>query len=141
MAKMWDLLISKGMLALTFWNVMVCSTGLTFLEYKNNTELNIQKQIQEERIKEGKPPMENDQKPLKKLMKFYYGFATKFEAYWRVMKTNDYLVGILFSDYGEDPRINFNGTEWTTLFYYTMLERVAPEKYKADPIEFDHKNV
>ena len=43
LAKMWDLLISKGMLALTFWNVMVFGTGLTFLEYKNNTELNIQK--------------------------------------------------------------------------------------------------
>ena len=40
-AKMWDLLISKAMLALCFWNVMVAGTGLTFLEYKNNAELNM----------------------------------------------------------------------------------------------------
>ena len=75
------------------------------------------------------------------MMKFYYGFASKFEAYWRVMKTKDYFMGICFSDMGEDPRLNFNGTEWTTLYYYTMLEKVSPEKYKAETVDFDHKNV
>ena len=58
------------------------------------------------------------------MMKFYYGFASKFEAFWRVMKTKDYFMGIMFSDLGEDPRLNFNGNEWTTLYYNIMVEKI-----------------
>jgi palmitoyltransferase len=39
-AKMWDLLVSKAMLAMFIWNLNVASTGLTFLEYKNWTHRN-----------------------------------------------------------------------------------------------------
>ena len=70
-----------------------------------------------------------EKKPMKKLMKFYYGFATKIESYWRVLKTKDYFMGVLFTDWGEDERLTFNGTEWTTLYYYTCLEKVCPERY------------
>ena len=39
-AKMWDLLVSKAMLAMFIWNLNVGSTGLTFLEYKNHHHRN-----------------------------------------------------------------------------------------------------
>ena len=42
-ARMWDLLVSKAMLALFCWNMFAATTGLTFLEYKNQSELEAEK--------------------------------------------------------------------------------------------------
>jgi len=129
---MWDLLVSKAMLALFCWNIFVAASGLTFLEYKNMQELlaeNMRKKAEEEKPEEpvgaaSKGPLEEkkERKPIRKMMKFNYGFATKNESYTRVLKTDNYWLGMLFTDWFEDPKLRqFNGTEWTTLYYWTLM--------------------
>ena len=141
-ARMWDLLVSKAMLALFCWNIFVASTGLTFLEYKNQSELQTEKmrmqkeseqEVEEQTGAAAKGPQQDKKakKPVRKMMKFHYGFATKNESFTRILKTKNILLGMLFTDWFEDPKLQkFNGTEWTTLYYWTLLCEVNPDRYK-----------
>ena len=120
-AKMWDLLVSKAMLAMFLWTMFVSSTGLTFLEYKNWSTLNALARAKEAAVKAGnkEEKAKLHEKKIKNLMKFHYGFATKTESYQRIFKTDNIYLGFLFTDWAEDPKLQaFNGTEWTTLFYW-----------------------
>ena len=38
-------------------------------------------------------------------MKFHYGFATKNESYTRMLKTKNFILGMLFTDWFEDPKL------------------------------------
>ena len=78
-AKMWDLLVSKAMLAMFIWNLNVGSTGLTFLEYKNHHHRNGQERAKKAALERGESIAEF--KEMKNLMKFYYGFRTSTESY------------------------------------------------------------
>jgi hypothetical protein len=64
-------------------------------------------------------------------MKFYYGFVTKFESYAVLFRTNNYLLGMLFADWFEDPKLKLNGSEWTTLYYLPQFENLLPD-YKVE---------
>ena len=62
-------------------------------------------------------------------MKFYYGFESMHENVVRVLRTNNYVLGLLFIDWFEDPRLSFNGTEWSSFYYYTKICEVSDGTY------------
>jgi len=119
-AKFWDLLIGKAMMAFFGWNLYVASTGMTYIEYKNAIELTYEKaRAMNEPPKDSEAP-----KKVKKLMKFNYAFQTWIENLVRVFKSANPLYVFLFTDWGEDPDISFNGTEWTTFYYFGVLQDI-----------------
>ena len=69
------------------------------------------------------------------LLKFNYGFGTRHENVCRVLKTDNYVLGFLFSDWFEDPRLNFNGTEWSSFYYYNEICKVSEGGYSRE--EYD----
>ena len=107
------------MLAFFGWNGYVAMSGLTYLEYKNLLEkrvIKIDKPDQEG--KQDSAGAENTDKKYKNLLKFHYGFGTRHENIVRVLKTDNYVLGFLFIDWFEDPRLSFNGTEWSSFYYF-----------------------
>ena len=46
------------------------------------------------------------------------------ENVWRIAKTKNLLFAILFTTFGEDPDLEFNGTEWTVYYYYGQIQRL-----------------
>jgi hypothetical protein len=58
-------------------------------------------------------------------MKFHYGFSSHLENIWRVLKTKNLLFGVLFTTFGEDSRLEFNGTEWTVYYYFNEIIKVG----------------
>ena len=119
---MWDLLIGKAMMAFFGWNCYVAFTGLSYLEYKNLLEINARRSNAEANGKQLSPEdqLEENDKHLK-LVKFNFGFATRDENIVRVLKTTNYVVGFWFTDWGEDPLLAYNGTEWTTFWYFNQI--------------------
>ena len=63
------------------------------------------------------------------MLKFNYGFATWQENIARVLKTNNFVLGLLFIDWFEDPRLRFNGTEWSSFYYYSKICEVSDGAY------------
>mmetsp|Transcript_44675 Transcript_44675/g.59272 ORF Transcript_44675/g.59272 Transcript_44675/m.59272 type:complete len:81 (-) Transcript_44675:62-304(-) len=55
------------------------------------------------------------------MLKFNYGFATRHENVVRVLKTNNYVLGLLFCDLFEDENLAFNGTEWSSFYYFKEI--------------------
>ncbi len=124
------MLIAKLLLALTGFNFYVMSTGLTYLEFKSMLEgrardLNLKFYG---KIETTGNPRQDEQKS--SLMKFHYGFSSHLENIWRVLKTKNLLFGVFFTQFGEDTRLEFNGTEWTVYYYFNEIMRVHrdPEK-------------
>jgi hypothetical protein len=117
-AKFWDLLIGKGMMAFWGWNMYVASTGMTYLEYKNAMELTYERSRQMHEI-----PKDNEapKKQVRKLMKFNYAFSSWLENLVRVFRSANPVNIFLFSDWGEDPELCFNGTEWTSFYYFGVI--------------------
>ena len=35
-----------------------------------------------------------------------------------MLKTGNYVLGMLFTDWFEDENLSFNGTEWSSFYYY-----------------------
>ena len=116
-AKFWDLLIGKALMAFFGWNMYVASTGLTYIEYKNLMELNY------ENSKKINSLPKDDEAPrkVKRLIKFNYAFQSALENLVRLFKSANPLNVFLFTDWGEDPKIIFNGTEWTTFYYFGVI--------------------
>lgn len=54
-------------------------------------------------------------------MKFNYAFNSWLENLVWVFQTANPLSIFLFADWGEDHRLRFNGTEWTTFYYFGVL--------------------
>lgn len=123
--KMWDLLVGKAMMAFFGWNCYVAFSGLSYLEYKNLLETRatlVNQQV------DGKLKTEGVDATLgttRVLLKFNYGFATRHENIVRVLKTNNYVLGMLFTDWFEDERLTFNGTEWSSYYYYNEIRRLS----------------
>lgn len=69
------------------------------------------------------------------LLKFNYGFKTRHENICRVLKTDNYVLGFLFTDWFEDPRLDFNGTEWSSFFYYNEICQASEGSYSRE--EYD----
>ena len=46
----------------------------------------------------------------KNIVKFHYGFGSRWENVCRVLKTNNILLGFIFISWFEDPVLNYNGT-------------------------------
>ena len=129
--KLWDLLIGKIMLAFFGWNCYVAMTGLTFLEFKNLLEHRARKLDQSQAGTIETTGNQNAGVKQRHMMKFHYGFNTKFENITRVLKTNNYVLGMLFIDWFEDPRLNFNGTEWSSFYYYSKICEVSNGEYAS----------
>ena len=53
----------------------------------------------------------------KSMMKFHYGFATKYENIVRTLRTTNLATGCFFLKWGENPSFEFNGSEWTSFWY------------------------
>lgn len=121
-AKMWDLLVGKMMLALTGFNFYIMSTGLTYLEFRNLMEtrargLNLQAYGKIE--KTGNPSQDKH----KNIVKFHYGFGTRWENMCRVLKTKNLFVGLVFISWFEDKSLDFNGSEWTCFYFRNQIAR------------------
>ena len=128
--KMWDLLVGKAMMAFFGWNCYVAFSGLSYLEYKNLIEtrakiinMNIHGKL------EPTTGVKNQDEKHRVLLKFNYGFGSRHENIVRVLKTNNYVLGMLFTDWFEDPRLNFNGTEWSSFYYYNQILRLGEGAY------------
>ena len=78
------------------WNCYVAFSGLTYLEYKNLLERNV------ESNKSGPSGEGSKEVMTRSLLKFNYGFVTRHENIVRVLKTNNYVLGMLFTDWFED---------------------------------------
>ncbi len=65
---------------------------------------------------------EKNSKPLKNILKFHYGFSTKWENIIRVAKTRNLVFGLLFCEWFEDPALQFNGTEWTSFYFRNVIQ-------------------
>ena len=135
--KMWDLLVGKAMMAFFGWNCYVAFTGLSYLEYKNLLETRA-KAINLDTFGKLEPTtgVHNQDCRQRKLLKFNYGFGTRHENIVRVLKTNNYFLGFFFTSWFEDARLSFNGTEWTSFYYYNEILRVGKGAYSRD--EYDH---
>ena len=68
-------------------------------------------------------------------LKFNYGFLTRHENIVRLLKTDNYVLGLLFADWFEDPRLNFNGTEWSSFFYFNTIIQQSEGFYKKEEYE------
>ena len=55
----------------------------------------------------------------------------------RVLKTSNYVLGMLFTDWFEDERLNFNGTEWGSFYYYRSICDASDGAYSCE--EFDRR--
>ena len=94
-------------------------SGLTYLEYKNLLETRMMKPNNPDQDgKQESTGTQNTNPKYKSLLKFHYGFETRHENIVRVLKTNNYVLGFLFIDWFEDPRLSFNGTEWSSFYYF-----------------------
>ena len=135
--KMWDLLVGKAMMAFFGWNCYVAFSGLSYLEYKNllETKAKVINLAANGRIEP--TGVKNQDGKNRVLLKFNYGFGTRHENIVRVLKTNNYVLGMLFTDWFEDPRLNFNGTEWSSFYYYNEIIKVSEGGYSRE--EFDKK--
>lgn len=133
--KMWDLLIGKAMIAFFGWNCYVAFTGLSYLEYKNLLEtrakiINLKAHGKLDSADKG-----SDGDKSRSLLKFNYGFGTRHENICRVLKTDNYVLGFLFVDWFEDERLNFNGTEWSSFYYYDQICQVSGGGYSREEYE------
>lgn len=95
---MWDLLVGKMMLALTGFNFYIMTTGLTYLEFRNIMEtrargINLQAYGKIE--KTGNPSQDQH----KNIVKFHYGFGTRWENLVRVLKTKNFFTGLVFIEW------------------------------------------
>ena len=45
------------------------------------------------------------------------------ENIWRVAKTKNLVAALLFLTWGEDSELQFNGTEWTSYYYFRQLQK------------------
>jgi hypothetical protein len=104
------------MMAFFGWNLYVASTGLTYIEYKNSIELTYERARPVKDVEAGKQ--------VRKLMKFNYAFNTWLENLVRIFKSANPLWVFLFTDWGEDPRLRLNGTEWTTFYYFNVIQDI-----------------
>ena len=125
--KFWDLLVGKAMMAFFGWNLYVASTGMTYIEYKNAIELTYERA---RLMQENEAP-----KKVRKLMKFNYAFTTWLENLVWVFQTANPLSALLFSDWGEDSRLRFNGTEWTTFYYFGVLQDINSDYLQEAPTD------
>ena len=134
---MWDLLVGKAMMAFFGWNCYVAFSGLSYLEYKNLLETRA-KMINLNANGKLEPTGSNnfDSKD-RVLLKFNYGFGTRHENIVRVLKSDNYILGFLFTDAFEDDRLSFNGTEWSAFYYYNEIIRVSQGGYSRE--EYDQK--
>lgn len=80
--------------------------------------------------------MENLDNKERKLLKFNYGFQSRLENTIRVLKTDNPFVGLWCSDWGEDPNLQYNGTEWTSFYYFEKIKEINKD---YDTTEFDAK--
>ena len=113
---MWDLLVGKMLLALTGFNFYIMTTGLTYLEFRNMMEqrarsINLQAYGKIE--KTGNPSHDK----FKNIVKFHYGFSTSYENVCRILKTRNFVLGILFISLFEDKSLEVNGSEWTSYYF------------------------
>ena len=117
------------------WNCYVAMSGFTYLEYKNMLE----KRAKELNIKaHGKlepTGLKNFDEVHKSLLKFNYSFRTRHENIVRVLKTNNYVLGLLFIDWFEDPRLSWNGTEWSSFYYFNKIIEVSDGAYASQEYE------
>lgn len=111
-SKFWDLLIGKAMMAFFGWNLYIASTGLTYIEYKNAMELTYE------------AANDTEKKKVRRLMKFNYAFGSMLENWVRVFQTANPLTVFFFTDWGEDERLKLNGTEWTTFYYFGVIQDI-----------------
>ena len=133
--KMWDLLIGKAMMAFFGWNCYVAFTGLSYLEYKNILETRAKMINLNANGKLEPTGVDNQDEKNRVLLKFNYGFKTRHENVCRVLKTDNYILGFLFTDWFEDPRLDFNGTEWSSFFYYNEICQASEGSYSRE--EYD----
>jgi len=123
--KMWDLLIGKVLMAFFGWNCYVAFTGLTYLEYKNLLETRAKVINLQANGKLEPTGVKNQDEKHRVLLKFNYGFGSTRENIARVLKTNNVVLGMLFTDWFEDPLLSFNGTEWSSFYYYKQLSEAS----------------
>ena len=108
---MWDFGVAQLILALTVFNLNVMWSGLTYLEFRNMMETRITQMVRRTDSEDNKMEMP------KSMMKFHYGFATKYENIVRTLRTTNFVAGCLFLKWGENASFDFNGSEWTTFWY------------------------
>ena len=130
--RMWDLLIGKVMMAFFGWNCYVAFSGLSYLEYKNLLETRAKMINLKENGVLVPTGVKNQDDKKRVLLKFNYGFSSRHENIVRVLKTDNYILGFLFTDWFEDERLNFNGSEWTSFYYYHEICKVSGGAYQKE---------
>jgi hypothetical protein len=63
---------------------------------------------------------------------FRYDFEESRLNFARIFGTKSYVLGMIFTEYFIDKRVKFNGTEWTTIFFFDELQRIENEEYADD---------
>lgn len=51
-----------------------------------------------------------------------------------MLKTQNYVLGMLFTDWFEDESLNFNGTEWSSFYYYKDICAVSQGNYSREEL-------
>lgn len=99
------------------------ATGLTYLEFKNLMEQRVHAVNQKAKTGSGDTEQadEDKDKPRQDIMKFHYGFSTVWENIFRTAKTTNVIAGLLFVSWGEEPALQFNGTEWTSFYFRDLI--------------------
>mmetsp|Transcript_42474 Transcript_42474/g.40721 ORF Transcript_42474/g.40721 Transcript_42474/m.40721 type:complete len:140 (+) Transcript_42474:806-1225(+) len=63
---------------------------------------------------------------------FKYDFEDPIINYAKVFKTKSYILGFLFADLADDKDLRFNGTEWTTIYFFQQLARIASKEQESE---------
>ena len=113
------------------WNCYVAMSGFTYLEYKNLLETRAKEMNIKAHGKLEPTGLKNFDEVHKSLLKFNYSFGSKHENIVRVLKTNNYVLGLLFIDWFEDPRLDWNGTEWSSFYYFNKIIEVSAGAYAS----------
>ena len=87
------------MMAFFGWNCYVAMSGFTYLEYKNLLETRAKEMNIKAHGKLEPTGLKNFDEVHKSLLKFNYSFGSKHENIVRVLKTNNYVLGLLFIDW------------------------------------------
>ena len=114
------------------WNCYVAFSGLSYLEYKNLLETRAKMINLKENGVLVPTGVKNQDDKKRVLLKFNYGFSSRHENIVRVLKTDNYILGFLFTDWFEDERLNFNGSEWTSFYYYHEICKVSGGAYQKE---------
>jgi hypothetical protein len=57
----------------------------------------------------------------KNIVKFHYGFSSRWENLCRVLKTKNFILGLIFIEWFEDLSLDFNGSEWTSYYFSRQI--------------------